>query len=82
MISYSYKLFQYDNMYNLYTTICIIMITSYNSLIISIGYSYCITNIRISIVGRIILRFICLKIRMLYHNEMARVLQGVFSVSI
>ena len=56
MISYSYKLFQYDNMYNLLTVVCIIMITISNSLIISIGYSYCITYIRLLIVRRIILR--------------------------
>jgi len=56
MISYSYKLFQYDNMYNLLTTICIIMITISNSLVITTSYSYCITYIRLSIVRRIILR--------------------------
>lgn len=68
MIPHTYKLPQYDNMYNLYTTICIVMITICNSLVISSTYSYCITNIRISIVRRIILRFYMPKIRMLCHN--------------
>lgn len=56
VISYSYKLFYNENMSILYTTICIIMIIVYNSLIISTSYSYCLTYNHLSIVRRIIMR--------------------------
>lgn len=80
MISSSYKLYQYDNLYNLYTDICINTITISNSLVITSSYKYCITYIRLSIVRRIRMRPPPYIIRILCHIETNPIIESVLCI--